>query len=47
MEAMFAAELAAARAAPAGRRGWVADWYSFTLSFKGVVLEGSRLCSSR
>jgi uncharacterized membrane protein len=23
-----------------GRRGIVADWYSFTLSFKGVVLEG-------
>jgi uncharacterized membrane protein len=23
-----------------GRRGLVADWYSFTLSFKGVVLEG-------
>ena len=22
------------------RRGVVADWYSFTLSFKGVVLEG-------
>lgn len=39
-QAIFAAELAAAQAAPAGRRGWVADWYSFTLSFKGVVLEG-------
>ena len=39
-EAIFAAELAAARAAPLGRRGAVADWYSFTLSFKGVVLEG-------
>lgn len=39
-EAIFATELAAARAAPIGRRGVVADWYSFTLSFKGVVLEG-------
>jgi uncharacterized membrane protein len=38
--AIFATELAAARAAPVGRRGVVADWYSFTLSFKGVVLEG-------
>jgi uncharacterized membrane protein len=39
-DAIFATELAAARAAPSGRRGVVADWYSFTLSFKGVVLEG-------
>ena len=39
-DAIYAAELAAARAAPVGRRGVVADWYSFTLSFKGVVLEG-------
>ena len=39
-DAIYAAELAAARAAPGGRRGVVADWYSFTLSFKGVVLEG-------
>jgi uncharacterized membrane protein len=42
-EAIFASELAAAQAAPAapaGRRGFVTDWYSFTLSFKGVVLEG-------
>jgi uncharacterized membrane protein len=39
-EAIFASALAAAQAAPAGRRGIVADWYSFTLSFKGVVLEG-------
>ena len=39
-DAIYAAELAAARGAPAGRRGVVADWYSFTLSFKGVVLEG-------
>jgi uncharacterized membrane protein len=39
-EAIYAAELAAAQAAPVGRRGIVADWYSFTLSFKGVLLEG-------
>jgi uncharacterized membrane protein len=39
-EAIFAAELATAKAAPPGRRGVVTDWYSFTLSFKGVVLEG-------
>ena len=39
-EAIYVTELAAAHAAPAGRRGIVADWYSFTLSFKGVVLEG-------
>jgi uncharacterized membrane protein len=39
-DAIFATQLAAAQAAPGGRRGVVADWYSFTLSFKGVVLEG-------
>jgi uncharacterized membrane protein len=39
-DAIYAAELAAAQGAPVGRRGMVADWYSFTLSFKGVVLEG-------
>jgi len=39
-DAIFATELAAAAAAPGGRRGMIADWYSFTLSFKGVVLEG-------
>jgi uncharacterized membrane protein len=33
-------EVAAARAAPEVRRGWVGDWYAFTLSFKGVLLEG-------
>jgi uncharacterized membrane protein len=36
----FATELAAAKAAPAQRRGMVRDWYAFTLSFKGVFLEG-------
>lgn len=39
-DAIYLRERAAAEAAPAGRRGIVADWYSFTLSFKGVVLEG-------
>jgi uncharacterized membrane protein len=36
----FRATLAEANAAPAVRRSLVADWYAFTLSFKGVVLEG-------
>ncbi|HEX4789608.1 MAG TPA: hypothetical protein VH372_14150 [Actinospica sp.] len=45
-DAIFARELAAAQAADAtgasgaGRRFNVPDWYSFTLSFKGVLLEG-------
>jgi uncharacterized membrane protein len=39
-DAIYAAELAAAQAEPVGRRGMVRDWYSFALSFKGVVLEG-------
>jgi uncharacterized membrane protein len=38
--AIFAAELAAAEAVPSDRRGMVGDWYAFTLSFKGVILEG-------
>jgi uncharacterized membrane protein len=33
-------EVAAAKAAPVSRRRWVHDWYAFTLSFKGVLLEG-------
>jgi uncharacterized membrane protein len=33
-------EIAAARAAPEVRKRWVSDWYAFTLSFKGVLLEG-------
>jgi uncharacterized membrane protein len=37
---IYARETAAARAAAAGGRGWVTDWYGFTLSFKGVLLEG-------
>lgn len=39
-ELIFQTELAAARAAQAERHGFVTDWYAFTLSFKGVVLEG-------
>jgi uncharacterized membrane protein len=38
--AIFRAEVDAARAAPRTARGMVADWYSFTLSCKGVLLEG-------
>lgn len=38
--AIFARELDAARNAQAHGRGMVEDWYAFTLSFKGVVLEG-------
>lgn len=38
--ACYAIELAAAKAAKAGRHAVVGDWYSFCLSFKGVVLEG-------
>jgi uncharacterized membrane protein len=37
---IFDTELAAARAAAPRRRGSVPDWYAFTLSFKGVLLEG-------
>jgi uncharacterized membrane protein len=38
--AIYARQVTAARAATAeGRRG-VRDWYAFTLSFKGVLLEG-------
>jgi uncharacterized membrane protein len=33
-------EVAAATAAPESSRRGVADWYAFTLSFKGVLLEG-------
>ena len=33
-------EVAAAEAAGASSRGRVHDWYAFTLSFKGVLLEG-------
>jgi uncharacterized membrane protein len=38
--AAYAREVAAARAAAGRGRGMVRDWYAFTLSFKGVFLEG-------
>jgi uncharacterized membrane protein len=37
---LYLKQVAAAEAAPAGSRGFVQDWYAFTLSFKGVFLEG-------
>jgi uncharacterized membrane protein len=37
---IFQEELAIARKARADQRFGVADWYAFTLSFKGVLLEG-------
>lgn len=39
-EKIFQDELAAARKAKEGQKFGVADWYAFTLSFKGVLLEG-------
>ena len=36
----FQSELAAARRASSRRVGGVPDWYGFTLSFQGVLLEG-------
>jgi uncharacterized membrane protein len=39
-DAIFQEELSAARAAKRGGRLGVSDWYAFTLSFKGVLLEG-------
>jgi uncharacterized membrane protein len=39
-EAAYAKEVAAAKAAATEGRGLVRDWYAFTLSFKGVFLEG-------
>lgn len=38
--ALFTAHRSTADAGPAGGRGVVADWYGFTLAFKGVLLEG-------
>lgn len=38
--AIYVRELTAARAAGRRRRASVDDWYAFTLSFKGVLLEG-------
>jgi uncharacterized membrane protein len=37
---LYSKEVAAAKTAARERRGAVDDWYAFTLSFKGVVLEG-------
>ena len=37
---IFAEQLAAAAAKPRRSAGLVPDWYGFTLSFKGVLLEG-------
>src|SRR5882762_4547677 len=37
---IFRAEVARAQDAAADERAGVADWYAFTLSFKGVFLEG-------
>jgi len=39
-DAIFARELASAKAAQSQSRFSVPDWYAFTLSFKGVLLEG-------
>lgn len=39
-DAIYATELAAAQKATVIHRSIVADWYAFTLSFKGVLLEG-------
>jgi uncharacterized membrane protein len=39
-EKIFQEELAAAKKAKEGKLFGVADWYAFTLSFKGVLLEG-------
>jgi len=37
---IFRGQVAEAQNVPQQRRRGVSDWYSFTLSFKGVVLEG-------
>jgi len=39
-EKIFQEEIAAARKAKEAKRFGVPDWYAFTLSFKGVLLEG-------
>jgi uncharacterized membrane protein len=39
-DAIYRTQLATAAAAPRRRFGSVPDWYGFTLSFKGVLLEG-------
>jgi uncharacterized membrane protein len=39
-DAIFAEQAESARLIAATRRGMVSDWYSFTIAFKGVLLEG-------
>lgn len=39
-DAIYRRQLQQAEFAAGGRRAFVPDWYAFTLSFKGVVLEG-------
>ena len=39
-ERIFRDQVAQARNGPRQRRHWISDWYAFTLSFKGVLLEG-------
>ena len=39
-DAIFRQQLAAAESAAPGRKRLVRDWYSFTVAFKSVVLEG-------
>ncbi|MEO7125585.1 MAG: hypothetical protein ABI382_07565 [Nakamurella sp.] len=39
-DSIFATQVESARAAGRSGAGLVTDWYAFTLSFKGVVLEG-------
>jgi uncharacterized membrane protein len=39
-DAIYARQVAAARDAATSRRFAIPDWYAFTLSFKGVLLEG-------
>ena len=39
-DAIFRRQLAAAESAAPGRKRLVPDWYSFTVAFKSVVLEG-------
>ncbi|WP_138443137.1 COG4280 domain-containing protein [Sinomonas susongensis] len=39
-DAAYVKELEAAQKASGGRRPLAGDWYAFTLSFKGVLLEG-------
>jgi uncharacterized membrane protein len=39
-DAIYRKQVAAAAAAPHRRIGSVPDWYGFTLSFKGVLIEG-------